>query len=192
MDHSTDSHPSSEDLAAYLSDGLDAAETAQLDNHLADCAVCREQLIGARRLLDTAPRRRNWSFAVAGLAAAAVIVVFLLPRSGMEPSVDSVRGAEEELAPGIAIEVVAPDESVSLGGPVRFIWHGMGDRPLYRLTLTDGAGEEIWTTDTRDTVATLPIPESLAPGVEYFWYVDALGTDVRSRSSGLNSFVAQP
>jgi anti-sigma factor RsiW len=40
------------ELSAYFDNELDAAETAQVKQHLEHCAVCRKKLEGMQRLRD--------------------------------------------------------------------------------------------------------------------------------------------
>jgi hypothetical protein len=73
-----------------------------------------------------------------------------------------------------------------------FAWRGRGADVLYRLSLTDGRGQAVWTTDTRDTSTVLPPNVRLVPGTRYFWYVDAVGANAASWTTGTRVFVAAP
>jgi hypothetical protein len=87
-----------EDLAAYLEGSCPVVERARLEQHLASCGACQDELVGARRWLDvpsravprepqrqarglagpgTAPPGRRWLPLVAGIALASAAVPFL-------------------------------------------------------------------------------------------------------------------
>jgi len=73
-----------------------------------------------------------------------------------------------------------------------FRWRSQPDRPLYRLSVMEAAGQEVWTAETGDTVLALPIQISLGRGRTYFWTVDALGVDGRTRTSRTKQFSTAP
>ena len=56
----------------------------------------------------------------------------------------------------------------------------------------EAAGQEVWTAETGDTVLALPIQISLGRGRTYFWTVDALGADGRTRTSRTKQFSTAP
>jgi tetratricopeptide (TPR) repeat protein len=79
-----DRHPGAEQLAAYVDGGLSAADRANIERHLADCADCRSIVAetvafvaadGASAASDRPFRSRRWLTWAAGLAAAALIVI---------------------------------------------------------------------------------------------------------------------
>jgi hypothetical protein len=91
------------------------------------------------------------------------------------------------------IGVVAPVEGAIVGtAPLVFVWRDQTGKPLFRFTLTDATGGEVWTRETGDTTVTLPASVSLAPGRTYFWTVDALGSDGRSLTTRNHRFVVRP
>jgi hypothetical protein len=80
--------PTEETLAAYVDDRLDAATRLEVTEHLASCGDCRELVMMASDFRQTeAPGnvvtgtfgRRGWIAVAAGLAAAAAIIVVVLP-----------------------------------------------------------------------------------------------------------------
>jgi hypothetical protein len=73
-----------------------------------------------------------------------------------------------------------------------FQWRSQGAGVSYRLTLTNGIGDVVWTASTSDTSVALPGGVGLAPGREYFWYVDALLGGARSSTTGVLEFVVTP
>jgi hypothetical protein len=79
-------HPTEETLAAFVDDRLDAATRRTVTEHVAECGDCRELVLMANDFeVSEAPSNvthgmfggRRW-IAAAGLAAAAVIAVFVL------------------------------------------------------------------------------------------------------------------
>jgi hypothetical protein len=186
-------HPSSEELAAYLSNALTANERAKLEAHLAGCRQCRREVTSARQLLRShgLPTARRWVVPAAAAAVLAVVLFSSLRPTRMETS--SKRGAEDAAVsatmPKIRIVSPASGDTVN-GGQVVFVWQRAGNELLYRLTLTDASGRTVWTRDTSDTTLTLPASISLGKRQNYFWLVDALGADGTAITTGTHRFTA--
>ena len=189
-------HPGTEEIAAYLSDGLTPLDRTRVEAHLAECRTCRQEVVSARRLLQSRSVRSRWSMMVPA-AAAAVLALAILGRGFLSRPVDRdiVRGAgtasEVESAP--SIQVFSPADGSTLAGrAILFAWAGQPGRPLYRLTLTDGSGHALWIRDTADTTIALPASVSLPPTHRYFWYVDALDSDGQSLTTGTRTVSIRP
>lgn len=189
-------HPTAEDVAAYLSERLAPDVRAVLEEHLAECRECRQLVTSARRLLRShrAPNRLVW---LAPSAAAAVLVIAVLARApgsapgGNEPlrSDPGATGAELPLT----ISIVSPsDGQVVRERPIVFVWQSQPGKPLYKLSMTDASGREVWSAETSDTTIALPAEVSLDRGRTYFWTVDALGADGRSLTSRTKRFLTTP
>jgi hypothetical protein len=184
------SHPDTEAIAAYLSDGLSPAERQALEAHLAECGDCRGELVGARRLLGLrrAERRRRVVLPAAAAAAIAAIVLLAPVREG--------RRSEHRLRdipvgrPAIAVIAPAEGSEVDPAG-LRFVWRRYGTASLYRLTVTNVSGQQVWVGETSDTVLAIPGGVNLEPDREYLWYVDALDLDGHSASSGIRHLRAK-
>ena len=177
------SHPSEEEVAAYLSGGLSAGERETLQAHLAECRDCRVQVTTAERLLRTRPA--PWRRALAGAVAAAALVtlVVLAPRGQTGLEDDRERDAEPGAVP--RLEAVAPRDGATIRrDQLAFTWRNQRGDPLYRVTVTTSGGEAVWTRDTPDTTAAPPDSLRLIPGARYFWYVDALDAAGGSITSG--------
>ncbi len=74
-------HLHSNDLAAYIDRTLDDDARAQLEDHLADCAACRAELIGAHRVVRSRPLHRR-PIVLGPLVAAVVLVLFMVMLRG--------------------------------------------------------------------------------------------------------------
>jgi hypothetical protein len=128
-------------------------------------------------------------------AAAAVAIALIGPWSfrgerGTAPSPDIERARPSE---ALAIPIVKPaDGDTILPRDVVFTWRKVGGDVLYRLSITDERGLSIWTTDTPDTLVALSPNVRLTAGARYFWYVDALGPNAASRTTGTHVFLVAP
>jgi hypothetical protein len=188
-------HPSAEDIAAYLSGRLAQASSVALEQHLVECAECRQVVTSARRVLRThrAPQRLVWMVPSAAAAMLLIAVLIRVPGStvGDEPlrSDSDAAGSESELT----IAVVAPrDGEVVPGQPIVFVWRAQNGGPLYRLSLTEASGRQMWSGETTDTTLSMPAEVPVVGGQTYFWSVDALGADGRSLTSRSKRFSIAP
>ncbi|HEY8852299.1 MAG TPA: zf-HC2 domain-containing protein [Gemmatimonadaceae bacterium] len=189
---STGPHLGSEEVAAYLDNTLSDAECARVKAHLADCGVCREEVVSVSKLLDRAPRSRSRVITFSGVAAAAVLAFLLLrpsPDSGL-PTRVAVRGPDTPLAAeGVSgVRAIAPMGRQTTGDNILFVWHLPSPGATYRFTLTDERGNKIWVGSTNDT--TLVVPKEFTPASKqsYNWFVDALLPDGSSITTGITSF----
>ncbi len=185
----TSDHPSSEAIADFINGRLSPEDRSAVESHFAECRTCRQQVISARRLLDSyrPSRRLNW---VLPAAVAAVLLVVFVPRMVSRGATSSaLRGDGDSGADATSVlAIAAPADGQTLSDErVTFVWRGLPGRPLFRLTLVDGA-RALWSVSTTDTTAQLPDSVSLAPSRTYLWYLDALGADGRSLTSGSRRF----
>jgi hypothetical protein len=185
-------HLASEEVAAYLDNTLSEAECARVKAHLADCDVCRKEIVSVSKLLEGAPRSRRRVIALSTLTAAAVLTVFLV-----RPSIDSelpasgpLRGRDAPFASeGVSgIRAIAPIGRQTNGDGILFVWHPALPGATYRFTLTDDRGGKIWVGSTNDTTLAIPKQTALLPNRNYNWYVDALLPDGSSATTGITSF----
>jgi hypothetical protein len=189
---STAPHLGSEEVAAYLDKTLSEAECARVKAHLADCDVCREEVVSVSKLLHQAPGSRRRPIAFAGLAAAAVLAFFLVwpsPDSDL-PARGQIRGRDTPVASeGVSgVRAIAPIGRQTNGAGIRFAWHQSSPGATYRFTLTDDRGAKVWVGSTNDTTLAIPNEMALLPGRNYNWYVDALRPDGSSATTGIMSF----
>ena len=189
---STGPHLESEQVAAYLDNTLSDAECSRVKAHLADCDVCREEVVSVSKLLDRAPRSRRRVIAFSSVAAAAALA-FLLVRSSSDsslPTRETVRGRDTPLAsegvPGV--RALAPIGPQTTADNILFVWHRPSPGATYRFTLTDGRGEKIWVESTNDTTLVVPKQFALVAKQTYNWFVDALLPDGSSATTGITSF----
>jgi tetratricopeptide (TPR) repeat protein len=73
---SWDDHPDAEQLASYIERSLDPGQRSEVEAHLAECEDCRRVVVDSADLLaeEHPPSRKQGSYALAGLATAAVLV----------------------------------------------------------------------------------------------------------------------
>jgi hypothetical protein len=183
-------HLSSEELGAYLSNSLSDAEREAVERHLASCGECRAELVEGQRAVATAPGGRRGSrsrFYVLGLAAAAAVAFAIWPRTDFRPGPEVVeRNAPAREAGNVTVVSPAAEAEVGASAPA-FTWKS-NDGASYKITVTDAAGVPLWSASTSDTTIVMPSTIQLSRGQQYFWYVDALRTDGRSVTSGVNGF----
>jgi len=178
-------------LADFVEGRLTAEARAPVIAHLLTCARCRGVVKATHRLTaetavaTQAPARRwrRWSVPV-GLAAAAALVLLLVPRGGD----DSSRLREPTVTRTIAPVPIVPAHGASVARVDRLVWSGVPGAERYRVRLYDGEGSILWVVETADTAVALPDSVRLAPHVPYFWRVEAQAEWMRWAASDLVSF----
>lgn len=185
-------HLGSEELAAYLDNTLSDAECARVKAHLADCDVCREEVVSVSRLLERAPRSRRRLIAFSSVAAVAALALFLVRASPDSSSLttEAVRGRNTPLASeGMSrVRAIAPIGPQATLDNILFVWHRPAPGTTYRFTLTDERGVKIWVGSTNDTTLVIPKQFALVSKQTYNWFVDALLPDGSSATTGITSF----
>lgn len=166
---------------------------------MAECADCRDDLVQARSLLESAPplavkprprripRVRTW------LAAAGILAVASLPllQRAARPRDDAPRF---RAAPTVQsrIDVVGPDAQSVNAATIVFAWHPIDGASAYRVTMTDSSGTPLFTTVTTDTSVRPAAGTDVHRGKSYLWYVDGLTSGGRTLTSGVRSFTTLP
>lgn len=186
-------HPGPEEVAAYLSGGLGTEAREGMEAHLAQCRACRRQVTSAQALLRSRPRPMRW---VVAAAAAAVAIALVGPwslgggrKTGPSEDIERARPAGTEA--GIVAVRPADGDTVAATDVV-FTWRARAQDLLYRLSVTDGRGQTVWTADTRDTSIVVPPNVRLIPGTRYYWYVDGGGATAASWTTGTRVLVVAP
>jgi hypothetical protein len=164
-------HLPAERIAAYLAQELPPAEQRLVQEHLVACRECRGDMVEAARVVDR--RRPRWPAVVAPLAAAAILVLLLVPRPETGADREVMRGSVGE---GITqFPAVAPSAD--------------GRMSIDSLAFV---GDVVWTATTPDTVLVPPRGIAWRRGGHYFWYVDALLDGARSSTTGVLEFTIRP
>ena len=185
-----DGHMNDLDIAAYIDRGLKPERRAQIEEHLADCGECRENLVKAEELVGKSRRPQLIGRYVALLAAAAVMIV-AVPSIRSRPTSErpAVTRDDNDSARLIAY---GPVGEVKSPGVVAFTWASAPDALSYRITVTTAGGADVWSTSLTDTSVVLPESIRLGSRTEYLWVVDALLKDGSTRSTGIHRFGIVP
>jgi putative zinc finger protein len=176
------------DIAAYLDRGLSVAERTRVEDHLAQCPECRQQLAETHQILKRAARPRRLFAAAAILAAGVAFVLVVKPGQLQQYRATTLeRGGTSEPT----LIAYGPTGEVNRA-QLRFVWGAAPNAASYRLTVSGADGTPVWSTSTGDTVATAPGTVLFAAGNKYFWVADAIATDGTTRSTGLREFKPVP
>lgn len=180
-------------IADFVDSHLPLQSRAPVVAHLLTCARCRALVKATSDLAANAvghsgqARRRGlrWTLPV-GLAAAAVLVLLLLPRGLNDNSTPGLR--EPTVTSTIAPAPITPAPGASVARVDSLVWSSVPGAERYRVRLYDGEGSVLWTVETNDTSAALPDSLRLQPRVSYFWRVEAQAEWMRWAASDLVSF----
>lgn len=188
-DTATD-HLTPETVAAWLDNRLSDGERAAAEVHMASCARCRQEIVELQALLAASPVTRSHRRILYPLAAAAALMLAIGIPAARTAWFGSAPAPVDRTPPGGSARLltIAPAADAALDGVPTFSWHAADAGSRFKLTLVDDQGATLWSVDTGDTVVTLPPDIALVSGRTYFWYVDALGADGRSMTSGAQRF----
>ncbi len=181
-------HPSAGVLAAFVDGTLPLAERAAIESHLADCDVCRADVISAVRFARPRVTVRRWYLPAA--AAAAVLLALAIGRERAPMVTREPVTREPVITTTEAPVALAPRGVVSR--PVRLVWTQVAFADSYRVTLFDDAGRAIYETQTRDTSTFVPDSIHLEPREGYFWKMEAQTGWNRWVASELIEFSVDP
>lgn len=152
-------------------------------DHVAGCAHCRRRLSDIVRLaadptikqeIDALepPRRipthrfTRRTLVFGTLAAAAAVAVLISPFQSMK---NRELRREAANSSAIAPRIVSPAEIRNRNEPMR--WTSVPHADLYRVRIWNQNGDVVWSTETTDTVVS--VPSVIQSGVRYMWVVDA-------------------
>jgi anti-sigma factor ChrR (cupin superfamily) len=179
----TDMHLKLEELVGYVRGRLDPAVHARVEEHLAGCAGCREEVGDVVQLSRRAPSRTGASMLPAAAAAATILVLLW---TGRKPSDSQPAETREQVVAAIAAPTpLAPAGAVPEG--VEFRWRAAGG-PRFRVVLFDSAGSVLFEQTTADDRIGLPDSVALLPGGLYLWKVEVETAADRWLSSDLVPF----
>jgi putative zinc finger protein len=177
-----------------MADFVDGRLTPQMREpvvaHLLTCGRCRALVKASSDFATTAagsvPQKRpvwqRWALP-AGLAAAAMLTLLLLPR---RPDGDSAILREPPLTNTIAPVPLEPHGNVTR--VERLVWSSVPNAQRYRVRLYDDQSNVVWQTQTTDTTAALAVTVHLSPAATYFWRVEAETEWRRWATSDLTEF----
>lgn len=201
MSETDDPHLKDDVLAAYLDGALSATERRIAEDHLAGCALCRDELVDISKLVADRARVRRWprlAGSFAAVAAAAIAFAVVGPwRAARGPSTaPGDRMRESTFVDGAsrrAVAVVSPAEGdIVTPRTLRFAWRSVAPNATYLLKLADDTSSVRWKIDTADTTVALPDSVQLERGRSYNWWVDALTGDGHAASTGVRRFRTAP
>jgi hypothetical protein len=178
-------------IADFVDGRLMPQSRAPVVAHLLTCTRCRTLVKATSDLASSAagfnpPSKRRgyrWTLPI-GLVAAAVLLLLLLPR--VDESTPGLR--EPTVTSTIAPAPITPTPGAAVARVDSLVWSSVPKAERYRVRLYDGEGSVLWTVEIADTLVSLPDSVRLAPGVTYFWRVEAQAEWMRWASSDLASF----
>lgn len=183
-------------VADFVDGRLSTEARVPVVAHLLACSRCRMIVAAAGNVLGDAEvaaalpsarpaaRPRRW-FLPVGAAAAAALLLAILPRTANDPdSLPVLR--EPAVTTTVAPMPIAPRGPTDLAD--KLVWTSVPRAERYRLLLYTGDGALLWTLDTSDTLAVLPGSIALTPGTVYLWKVEAQTEWKRWAASDLVEF----
>jgi len=174
------------EIASYLDRGMAAAYRERVEDHMVDCAECRENVAEAEQLMRKVRRPRRFAtFAGLAAVAAAALVVFVPQLTRQTQPLDRVT---RDAAAPLALAVHEPAESVAKQ-PTRFVWAPAPGATSYRITLSAADGTTVWSATVTDTTAALPARVLLEPLIKYVWFADAILSDGSAQTTGLRELI---
>ena len=171
------------EIASYLDRGLSDQDRSRVEDHLAECFECRENVAGAQQLMTNLRRPRRVA-ALAGLVAVAAAALFVVSPAlirARQPLDLVTRDANTS-------STLAAHASPATAGnqsTIRFSWAAAPDVGSYRFVLSTADGTTVWSYSGADTSVTLPENVTLDRDSTYAWFVDATLNDGTTRSTGL-------
>lgn len=183
-----DGHMNDLEVAAYIDRGLKPQKLTEIEEHLAYCQECRENLVKAQELVShSSSPRRYIRYGIIAAAAAAIALVAVPSLRNAPDTIDVMRGTTASQP----LTVYGPLGDIK-STSVRFTWASIPGALSYHLNVTTATGEPVWSASSSDTTLTAPSGIGLVTGTRYFWSVDALTADGSTRSTGTHEFGIVP
>lgn len=182
----TSQHLAPRDVAAYVDGALTSEARARIQSHLATCAECREEVSDAARIIATLPRGSTvkWRVGIPAAAVAAMLLVFLWPRTDRNNAVPQHR--ESAVTTTIAPVIVRPIGAID--SVAVFTWTSVPHASTYAVRVFDSDGTVVWQRETADTLLIATSAAGLRAGRSYYWKVEARTGFERSTSTDLVEF----
>lgn len=197
--------PDDHEIAAYVDGIPDESTRETLEQHLADCERCLN-LVGilsrardataapvaealvTRARLATRPRRKNWTGLLAGLAAAAALVLgvaVLLDPAQQQVAIDPDEPRATRSSPSSpALHVIAPAPGAIIdAGRLSIRWAPVPGSRYYVVRIVTDSGELVAEHRVTGTEWSPGNEVKLESSREYFVRVDAYPADMKSLSS---------
>jgi hypothetical protein len=161
-------HLSVGELAGYIDHTVPSADRTSIETHLAECDICRRELVEVGRVTRSLPRRQLLRWAPLGVGVAAVVLLYMLSSRG-DGSLPGVhRGSQD-------VSSQAPVPIAPLGDVVRadtLRWSPSLRTDRYRARLIDGEGRALFLAEVADTLVVVPDSVVLRRDVPYYWKVE--------------------
>jgi hypothetical protein len=168
-------------VVQYARGGLEPAERERVEQHLAACDSCADEIGDVVRLSRREPSRTAWRWYGPLAAAAAVLLVVWTGR--LQLSRDASAWRDQPITAADAPRPLGP--AVTGSGGMELRWSPTAGADRYRVVLYDSAGTTIYEGETAETALTLPDSVPLVAGALYLWKVGAETSWDRWTSSDL-------
>lgn len=176
-------------MSEYVDGVLRPDQVTLVETHLAECLECRTEVTEVSRILSMrrrGPRTRRTILGLSAIAGAAVVIlVTTTVFDGSSPQLSPERAgpAVEQLR---TVRIASPAlERVGDRWTARLRWESEGPDLTYRVILTDGSGQSLWTTRTTETAVEIPEAVELRSGGVYFWIIDVTLPSGEAATSGV-------
>ena len=160
---------------------LRSLERAGVESSAAEASPSQSATEPRADVVPLRPRPSWRRFAPLALAASVVLAVGvgLFRGDGRPGTGDVTRGGES------AVTLLAPGIDVAAGGgaPFTFVWRPVAGALRYELEVLEASGAVAFSATTADTIAAVPDPRRLTPGIEYRWWVRAVDAAGAQRAS---------
>ena len=182
-------HHDAMDVAAYTDGTMSPRARAKFESHLADCDLCRREVMEVAAIQRKAPvaRRRRLLLPLGALAAAATLLFVLLPARPFSTPDENHR--DPAFTVTVAPVAIEPFGQVAEVDAMR--WSSVPEATRYHVRLFDAKGSVVWEGEATDTSVLLPNAVRLVPEEKYFWSVRAKTGWDRWVESPLTEFVIQ-